>query len=164
MNPSPALGDERDSRWRFILLGVAMVIVVVAATVFSVRNKPKTSALPSSYSANLQLSGLKMSTAENFAGSLFTYLDGTVTNTGNRTVTHATVHVIFKDAVGQTVQVEDVPLHVLRTVGPYPAAFDLNTSPLAPGQSQPFRLTFEHISDQWAYQYPEVQVAEVATQ
>ena len=33
--------------------------------------------------------------------------------------------------------------------------------PLAPGQSKPFRLTFEHISADWNHAYPELQVTDV---
>ena len=59
-----------------------------------------------------------MSAAENFIGSTVTYLDGTVTNAGDKTVSHALVHVSFKDSLGQIAQSEDVPLHVLQTTGP----------------------------------------------
>ena len=97
-----------------------------------------------------------MSAAENFVGATVSYIDGTVTNTGNQTVTHAIVTVTFKDDIGQLAQREDVPLHVLDTSGPYPDAVDLSVAPLAPGQSKPFRLTFETISQQWNHEYPEL--------
>jgi len=105
---------------------------------------------------------LKMSAAQNFVGATVTYLDGTVTNAGDKTVTHATIEVTFKDEMGQVAQREDVPLHVLQTTGPYPDAVDLSISPLAPGASKPFRLTFEHVSDAWNQQYPELHVMDVA--
>jgi hypothetical protein len=38
---------------------------------------------------------------------------------------------------------------------------DLSVSPLAPGQSQPFRLTFDSISAQWNRQYPDLQITDV---
>ena len=66
-----------------------------------------------------------MSAAENFVGASVTYLDGTVTNTGDKTVSHAVVHVVFKDAMGQTAQLEDLPIRVVQTVGPYADAVDL---------------------------------------
>ena len=78
---------------------------------------------------------MKMSAAENFIGSTVTYLDGTVTNAGDKTVSHAIVHVSFKDSLGQVVQAEDVPLHVLQTSGPYPEAVDLSIAPLAPARA-----------------------------
>ncbi len=42
---------------------------------------------PDPYAANLAIGDLKMSEASNFAGGKVTYLDGKVTNQGNRTLT-----------------------------------------------------------------------------
>jgi hypothetical protein len=95
-------------------------------------------------------------------GATVSYVDGTVTNAGDKTVTRAMVDVQFKDDMGQLAQREDTPLRILKTTGPYPEAVDMNVSPLAPGQSQPFRLTFESISAQWNHQYPEIQITDVA--
>jgi hypothetical protein len=105
---------------------------------------------------------MKMSAAENFVGSTVTYLDGTVANAADKTVTHAMVHVNFKDSLGQIVQAEDVPLRILQTNGPYPEAVDLSVAALAPSQSKPFRLTFEHVTADWNHEYPEVRVTDVA--
>ena len=63
--------------------------------------------------------------------------------------------------MGQVVGDEVMPLHVLQTTGPYLDSVDLNASPLAPGQSKPFRLTFEHISSDWNQELPELQVSDV---
>jgi hypothetical protein len=72
--------------------------------------------------------------------------------------------VVFKDDMGQVAQREDsVPLRVLKTSGPYPEAVDFSASPLAPGQSQTFRLTFESISAQWNHQYPDIEIIDVST-
>jgi hypothetical protein len=71
------------------------------------------------------------------------------------------VEVTFKDSMAQLAQRERVPLRVLQTTGPYPDAVDLAVSPLPPGQSKPFRLTFEGISSQWNHEYPELKVVDV---
>ena len=92
-----------------------------------------------------------------------TYIDGTISNNGSKTVTHATVHVTFKNSLDQVVQSEDLPIQVLQTSGPYPDTVDLKAAPLRPGQSKPFRLTFEHVSDDWNHAYPEVKIMEVIT-
>jgi hypothetical protein len=102
-----------------------------------------------------------MSQAQNFVGASVTYIDGTLTNAGDKILTHATVRVTFKDSYGQVAQIEDLPIKILQTAGPYPEAVDLAVSPLAPGHSKPFRLTFEHVSDQWNQAYPELQVSAV---
>ena len=103
-----------------------------------------------------------MSAAENFVGATVSYVDGTVTNAGDKTVTHVMVEVQFKDDMGQLAQREDIPMQVLKTTGPYPEAVDFSVSPLGPGQSKPFRLTFESISAQWNHQYPDIQITDVA--
>jgi Protein of unknown function (DUF2393) len=159
--PTPA-AEERDSSRLIILIAVAGVIVVTLAIAFLLREPPKAAKTVSPYAANLKFSDFKMSAAENFVGSTVSYIDGTVTNSGDKTVTHLVVEVVFKDDVGQMAQDEtDVPLRVLRTTGPYPEAVDLSISPLGPGQSQPFRLTFDHISAQWNRQYPEIRITDV---
>lgn len=162
IQPSP-VAEERDSMWRPVLIGVAIVVVIVGVIVLVLRQEPRTISVPATYAPNLKISDLKMSAAQNFVGATVSYVDGTVTNAGDKTVIHAVIRVIFKDDLGQTVGDENVPLHVLQTTGPYPDAVDLNTSPLAPGQNKPFRLTFESISNQWNHQYPELQVTDVVT-
>ena len=76
---------------------------------------------------------------------------------------HAVVRVTFKDAYTQVAQIEDVPIKVLQTSGPYPDTVDLAVSPLTAGRSAPFRLIFEHISDQWNQAYPDLQITDVTT-
>jgi len=146
---------------RPVLLGLGLVIVVVGIAAFLLRNQPKTSTGPHPYAAKLQLSNIKMSAAENFVGASVTYLDGAVTNTGDKTVTHAMVRVTFKDSMNQVAQTEDVPLRVLQTSGPYPDAVDLKLAPLTPANSTQFRLSFEHVSADWNQEYPQLQVTEV---
>jgi hypothetical protein len=161
IQPSP-VAQEHESNWRPILLGVVLVVVVVGLLAWFSRGQPKGAAATHPYAANVKLSDLKQPTAvENFVGVSVTYLEGTVTNSGDKIVTRATVHVVFKDSMGQLVQVEDAPLRVLQTT-PYLDAVDLTTAPLAPGQSKPFRLTFEHVSNEWNRDYPEMQVTDVS--
>ena len=162
LQPTPSV-EERSSIARPILLGVALVVVVVGAIAFVTRSRPKESAPPHPYAANLKISNLKMSAAENFVGASVTYLDGTLSNSGDKMVTRAIVHVVFKDSVGQIAQTEDLPLRILQTTGPYPDTVDLSASPLAPGQGKPFRLILEHVSDSWNREYPELQVTDVGT-
>lgn len=162
IEPSPVAVD-RDSSWRPVLIGVALVVVVVGIIVLVVHEQPKGPPIPASYAPNLKISDIKMSAAENFVGATVSYLDGTITNAGDKTVIHASVRVVFKDDMGQTVGDENVPIHVLQTSGPYPDAVDLSAAPLAPGQGKTFRLTFESISSQWNHQYPELQVTDVVT-
>src|SRR5438132_1364220 len=89
--------EEPKSSLLPIVLGLALVVVVVGIASLLLRTDSKIATPRHPYAANLKLSDMKMSAAENFIGSTVTYLDGTVTNAGNQTVRHAIVHVSFKD-------------------------------------------------------------------
>jgi hypothetical protein len=160
IQPTP-VSEEPDSSRRIIAIAVVVVIVMALVAAFLLRGQPKGASGPPSYAANLKLSDFKMSAAENFVGATVSYVDGTITNSGNKTVTHVIVEVQFKDDMGQLAQREEIPLQVLKTTGPYPEAVDFSVSPLGPGQSKAFRLTFESISAQWNHQYPDIRVIDV---
>src|SRR5215470_898977 len=153
--------EPQEFSLRPILIGVFLVAVVVGVLALIFRTHQVKPVPPPAYAANLRFSDLKASAAQNFVGSTVSYLDGTVTNTGDKTVTHAIVQITFKDDMGQTAQREELPLRVLRTGGPYDEAVDFSMSPLTPGQTKPFRLTFENISVQWNHAYPDMQVTQI---
>ncbi len=140
-----------------------MVVVIggALAVAFLLRQPEKVAKPASPYIASLKLSDFKMSAAENFIGHTVSYVDGTITNAGDKTVTHAVVEVVFQDSMGQLAQREELPLQVIRTNGAYLEPVDLSVSPLGPGQTQPFRLTFDSISAQWNRNYPEMRVTDV---
>ncbi|MGA7421672.1 MAG: DUF2393 family protein [Candidatus Sulfotelmatobacter sp.] len=161
IQPTP-VAEEPDSSRRTIAIAVAVVIVVAIVFAFLLRSQPKAASGPPPYAASLKLSDFKMSAAENFVGATVSYVDGTIANAGDKTVTHVIVEVLFRDDMGQLAQRDDVPMQVLKTTGPYPEAVDFSVSPLGPGQSKTFRLTFESISAQWNHQYPEIRVTDVA--
>ena len=157
------VAEERDSSRMIIVVAVVGVIAVMLGIAFLLREPPKAAKTIPPYAASLKLSDFKMSAAENFIGATVSYVDGKVTNSGDKTVTRVVVEVVFRDDMGQVAQQEpDVPLRVLRDNGPYAEAVDLSVMPLAPGQTKPFRLTFERISAQWNRQYPEIRVTDVA--
>ena len=155
--------ERQDSSLRPILIGIVIVGIVVGVLTLFFRSEEKKPAPPPAYAVSLKFSDLKTSAAQNFVGATVSYIDGVITNSGDRTVIHAVVQVTFKDDMGQTAQREELPLRVLRTGGPYDEAVDFNLSPLAPGESKPFRLTFENISAQWNHAYPELLITQVST-
>jgi hypothetical protein len=158
LNPTT---EKETSAARPILIGIILLGVVVGILALILRSEQPKPAAPPAYAGNLKFSDLQTSAAQNFAGATVSYLDGTVSNTGDKIVSHATVQVTFKDDMGQTAQREEVPIRVLRTGGAYDEAVDLNMSCLAPGQSKPFRLTFDNITAQWNHAYPDLQVTQV---
>ncbi len=158
--PAPIV-EERDNSRLIIIIAVAVVIGLALAAAFLLREPPKKVAAPNPYIAQLKLSNFKMSAAENFIGSTVSYIDGAITNTGDKTVTRVMVQVNFQDSMGQLAQREELPLRVVRTNGAYLEPVDLNVAPLAPAQTMPFRLTFDRISDQWNHQYPEITITDV---
>ena len=166
IEPQPAQEDESGRIWTFVGLGVAIVVIVVAVLAVvgrSGRNKPQP---PPAYAASLKLTDLKMSAAENFVGATVTYLDGQISNSGDKTVTRATVQATFMNSLGQVVQRETLPIHVLTSntnFGIYTDAVDLSVAPLTAGQTRPFRLTLEHISADWNHAAPDLKLVDVAT-
>ena len=106
IEPTPA-SQEPDSSRRIIAIAMAAVIVVAVVAALLLRSQPKNTSGPPPYATNLKLSDFKMSAAENFVGATVSYLDGTVTNTGDKTVTHVSVQVRFKDDMGQLAQRDD---------------------------------------------------------
>jgi hypothetical protein len=161
IQPTP-VNEEPDSSRRAIVIAIVVVIAIAVAAALLLHTRPKSASGPPPYAANLKFSDFKMSAAENFVGATVSYVDGTVANTGDKTITHLVVEVTFKDDLGQLAQREEIPMQVLKTDGPYPEAVDFSVSPLGPGQSKPFRLTFESISAQWNHQYPEIRITDVA--
>jgi hypothetical protein len=161
LQPSPA-NVARDTSKRTIFVAIAVVVMLAGLVALIMRAKPKPVAGPPPYATNLKFSDLKLSQAQNFVGATVTYVDGTMSNKGDKTVTHVSVRVTFKDLYDQVAQAEEVSIKALRTTGPYPDVTDLSVAPLAPGQSKPFRLIFEHVSEQWNQAYPELQVTSVA--
>src|SRR5690242_14184464 len=125
IQPSP-VSTERDSSLRPIMIGVVLVVVIVGVLIFAMRDTRPKPAGPPPYATSLKISDLKMSAAENFAGQTVSYIDGKITNDGDKAVTHVMVHVLFRDDMKQVVGDETIPVHVLQTGGPYADTVDLS--------------------------------------
>ena len=147
-------------------IAVAASIVVVGLGSFAYFGRNRTPPVtiqqstlqPSTYAASLELSDVRLSQAENFAGSQVTYVDGTVTNHGTQTVTGITASATFPNDVGEAPQVETLPLLFIRTHEPYIDTEPITSAPLAPGQSQEFRLIFDDINGLWNQNPPQLAI------
>ncbi len=155
--------EERDTSRLLIMVAVVVVIGGAIGAALLLREPPKRVQPPSPYIAKIKLSNFKMSAAENFIGATVNYIDGDITNEGDKNITRVMVQVNFEDSMGQLAQREELPLRVIRTNGAYEEPVDMNAAPLPPGKTAPFRLTFDTISAQWNRQYPVITITDVAT-
>jgi Protein of unknown function (DUF2393) len=113
------------------------------------------------YAASLSLGNLQMSESTSFSGAKVTYIDGQITNNGNRTLTAIAVQVGFHSDVGQYAQRLALPLNFIRARQPYVDVEPVSAAPIEPGQSRDFRLIFDTVPSDWNLQYPEIRVISV---
>jgi hypothetical protein len=99
--------------------------------------RPPLSAEQKAYLGSLAFADFHMSAAANFLGDTVTYLDGRVTNQGAKPVRSLDVELNFVDTLNQV---------VLRETA-HPLAD--RATPLQPGDTQAFRVTFEHVPVDW---------------
>ncbi len=164
-SPLPYQPEKSETPWLAIAIGVAIMVIAVVSLVVFTRSKPGGQGGVDPYAAKLAFSDLKMSAAENFVGGTVSYLEGKITNQGDKQVTGAVLEVIFRNSLGEVVQKEAMPVRALQShaVTGTPEMFDLNLAPLQPGKTIDFRLTFEHISDDWNHEYPALKFVSVTT-
>ena len=146
-----------------MLIGLVAVVVVVAAILLFLRPKSQVGTQANPYAEKLALSDIKLSAAENYMGGTVTYLDFNITNNGDRSLVGADVKAQFKDSMGQIVQKETLPLHVLveNQLAGYPDLVDMSRAPIGPGQTKTVRITLEHISDAWDRSYPQMELVDL---
>jgi Protein of unknown function (DUF2393) len=113
------------------------------------------------YAPKLSISGIQISEATSFAGGKVTYIDGQITNSGDRTLAAITVQVGFHNDVGQFAQRLAVPLNLIRTREPYVDTQPVSAAPIEPGQTRDFRLIFDSMPPDWNQQIPEIRIISV---
>lgn len=141
-----------------MIVGLVLVVLVVAGIAIVGRNSRTSGNTADPYASKLQLGDIKLSAADNFVGATVTYMDFTLTNTGNQTLAGGQVEALFKNTMGEVVQKETLPLNVLtkNPLGGYPDLVSLSMSPIPPGQTKTIRLTLEHVSSEWNQSYPDI--------
>jgi hypothetical protein len=148
-----------------MIVGALVVLLALGALILAGRSARSTAASAvDPYVKNLQLSDFKLSQAENFVGGNVTYLEGKVTNAGNKSVSGAQVRVVFKNSLDEVAQSENLTLMAITARQPYVDTAPLSAQPLKPGETREFRLTFEHVTADWNGAMPEVAVQSVTTQ
>ncbi|MBT9332466.1 DUF2393 family protein [Paracidobacterium acidisoli] len=159
---------ERPSRLPWILAGVVVLIVAGALILLGHRAQPANPggaglAPPDPYAASLSLSHLQMSQADTRVGGQTTYIDGQIANNGNKTLSGVTIQVAFRDFTNQLTQKETMSLSLIRTREPYVDTEPVSAAPIHPGDTRDFRLIFDHVSQDWNQQVPEIRVISVTS-
>ena len=155
--------------WLPWMIAGVTVLVVLGLFLWSARHQralqqaENASQTPDPYASQLSISNLQMSEASNFTGSKITYVDGQITNKGDKTVTGINVVVTFRNDIGEPPQRTPMPLSLIRTREPYVDIEPVSAEPLKPGDTHDFRLIFDHVSPTWNQQYPTVQAIRVQT-
>lgn len=141
---------KREVPWRALSIGLGVTVVIVIAVVLASLYQPSPSGqAATSYAPQIEFGNLRVSAAETMMAGSVTYVDGSVRNKGDRTVTALTVTMTFHDVMGQIVQTEKT------------AIVTDKTGPLQPNSIRPFRVGFDHISAEWNQAVPNLAVSAV---
>jgi hypothetical protein len=148
------LAEERPTTI-YILIAAAAIVAVVGMLIFVTRPRSETpsasvlAADEKAYLPQIVISDARMSAAENFLGHTVIYLDGQVTNRGNRTVRQIEIQMEFVDILNQVVLRDD--------------AFPLKPqmAPLKPGETRAFQVSFDHMPAEWNQAAPTITVKAV---
>jgi hypothetical protein len=163
-NATPFLSPEPERTvptQTWIIAAVAVLLALGIAAIATLRRSPVNPGAqlpPDAYAASLPISDMSMSEATNGAGGKATYVDGTLGNTGGKTLVGATVQVTFASSDGTAPHRETVPVALVRTRIPYVDLQPVSADPLKPGEHKDFRLIFESVPANWDVQPPVIQV------
>ena len=141
--------------------GIFVVVLLIGLVLLTRSQRPANTSPADPNLAKLKVSDLHMATAENFAGSSVTYIEGKIANSTDRKVNAASVEVMFKNSLGEITQKDTLPVTVLLPNVPYVDYGPIDRAPLAPGQTRDFRLTLEHVTTDWDGQVPTVRVVSI---
>lgn len=166
LKPLDQAAKEPRSVTPWVIAGVVVLVVIIGLVLVSHHARPANPggaglAPPDPYATSLTFSGITMSESSSVGGAKQTYLDGTITNHGSKTLTGLTVQVAFRDFTHLLVQKETMPLSLIRTHEPYVDTEPVSAAPIKPGENREFRLIFDHVAENWNQEYPELRVIEV---
>lgn len=157
---TPQLESSREGKrsvYLWTAMGLLLVIGAISSVFFLMPPPESTLAPPPSqedmaYVGQLQLSDLHLSAEKNFLGQQVVYLDGKITNRGNKTVRQLKVRLFFRDYYSQVILQEDQPV------------LGETSAPFAPSQTRDFQLRFDRIPDSWNQQIPQFQLVSIGVQ
>ncbi len=102
-----------------------------------------------SYAGRISFSNLKVGVSENMAKQTVYYLDGVVTNGGNRSVMELAVNATFRDIDGNVITQQQAQVITARR------------KPLAAGEARTMRLGFENIAPGWNQAPPSLDIVKL---
>lgn len=134
-----------------ILVGFVVVVLIVvsrrsSSSAPAVEKPLPMGAAEQAYAPRIHFQDLQMSRAANFLNQEVTFLFGTASNEGDRSVHEIEVTIEFRDQFNQVV------LRDTRRV------LGARTAPLGPAQRREFQVSFEYVPDDWNRQYPSIRV------
>ena len=101
------------------------------------------------YVKSLKLSDVDMKANESYMQQAIVEITGKIENAGDRVLDIVEINCIFKDAYGQMVLRERVPIVSKKMGG------------LAPGEVKTFRMPFDHIPESWNQALPDMVIARI---
>lgn len=171
LNPEPrrgsysGSGSQREPRsyLAWVIAGVVIALIIIAVLLMGRGPAPANPGgpgltAPAAYAKNLAITNVRMSQSSSVVGFTQTYIDGDITNHGAETLTGITVQVVFRDFTGRVGQKNTMPMDLIRTRQPSVDIEPVSAAPIEPGQTRQFRLIFDHVTDSWNQQYPEIRV------
>jgi hypothetical protein len=158
-------GGPNEEKSRFpaaFVAGLIVISVIVLIFFFATRSSEPTqpnrrpklpfTAEAQSYASNIHFQNLALSESSNMLNQHFTYLDGVISNGGQRAIKAMEVLVEFHDPFNQV---------ILRESHRVIAA---SAQPLPPGQQRSFEITFEALPAEWNQQYPTIRITGLVLQ
>jgi len=155
----PEQQQEREERNHFpvaFLAGVIVVFIIFGSVVLLLRTSHPggpavAERLPygpaeQAYSERIHFKGIQMARATNFLNQEFTYVGGTISNDGTRTIRQLEVTMEFHDPFNQVVLRESRQL------------IGANARPLNGGDVRDFQISLDHVPAEWDQQYPAIHV------
>ena len=146
---------------RILLLEAMVALLLVGGGVYWI-TRPLALATPAkitpeakAYVKHLALGEIGMTAAEAFNGNKLVEIKGTIGNQGPRALKQVEITCIFQDTYGQVVGRERQP--IVRASG---SGFK-QSGGLKPGETKPFRLAFDSLSESWNQALPQVVIASI---
>lgn len=154
-SPSPVAEPEHEEKSDFPLAFAAgaIVVLLLIGGIFLLAHfarprgpapneKIPFGAAEQAYAGHIHFANVQMARAKNMLDQEFTYIAGTMSNDGTRTVQGLDVVIEFKDPFNQVILRDSE-----RIIG-------ASTGSVGPGLTRDFQITLEHIPPEWNQQYP----------